>query len=233
MSEIRCVGVGFKKVQARRIGFLAAACFPVLIGLWVFLKVDAFPGHQALKHFLMERLVKSAPVPSSDAPPSIRSNGAIYVLGGSAQSLEGRFKAAADLYKRDVARKILIDSEPQKMMGYNPSKGRNLNFNEWAIDRLSGLGVREADIEPVFIERGFFGTFTEAKGISRFALKKDFDALIMVSSRYHTMRVWECFSKFTRNTDLKIYVYMSNDDPGMGNLIPEFLKLHFYKRFLL
>jgi hypothetical protein len=197
-----------------------------------FLYQEAFPGHQELKRSLINRLSKYEPLPSASYESHSNLGDVIYVLGGSPHSLMNRFRTASDLYKNRVANKILIDDD-QAMMEYRPSIGRNLTFNEWAVERLVLMGVRKEDIEPVPLESGFFGTFQEAKGISRFVLKRGYNALVLVTSSYHTERTWESFSKFIGDQKVNLYIYMANEDPKMYTLLKEYLKLELYKILLL
>lgn len=223
--------VFYKKRKLKKTKTLLISCIILGIGLGVFLYEGTFTKHNILNDLLMKELVRFRPVPvvtynSSDF------NNVIYVLGGSPQSLTGRFKTAADLYQAGIARRILIDGN-EAMMEYSPSLGRNLTFNEWAVNSLVGLGVNEQDIEPVSIENGFFGTYSEARGIAHIVFERDFETLILVSSHYHTMRVWETFSRFVENGNLHLYVYASKDHPGIFDLLYEYFKLNFYRLFLL
>jgi uncharacterized SAM-binding protein YcdF (DUF218 family) len=211
---------------------LFAVYLLILLGFWLFLDPEAFPGNKELKSFLMKKLVKFEPVPATFQDSLSDSKNVIYVLGGSPQSLESRFKTASELYKKGLAQKILVDSENMKME-YSPLKKRNLTFNEWAIEKLAVLGVNEKDIEPVFIEKGFFGTYSEAQSISATLLKRDYKVLVLVSSQEHTMRVWESFSKFIKDPNIKLYIYTSVDNSGIRTLVQEYFKLQVYRTFLL
>src|SRR5205807_127776 len=140
----------------------------------------------------IKTLVKVEPEPLSSFRSLNGSNTVIYVLSGAQQSLEDRFKTAADLYHQGMASKILILSRTG-ITAYSPMIDRNLTNDEWTVEKLVSLGVPKEDIELVKIENGFFGTFTEAEGISNLVLNRGYKSLILVSSRYHTRRVWESF----------------------------------------
>ena len=110
---------------------------------------------------------------------------------------------------------------------------RNLTNNEWAINKLIELGVEKEDIEAVQIEEGFFGTSSEAKSIPQIVKGRGYSNLILVSSSYHTMRVWVSFSKFTENKKVNIFVYGVEDHANLIGLLFEYFKLIIYKEFLL
>lgn len=214
----------------KNISFLTIGGFIILIVALGFVNQGTLPGHRELKSVLMSRLSKAAPLTLSGDSQLIGN--VIYVLGGSAQSLQSRFYTASKLYKNGVAKKIIIDSDPS-MTEYRVSMERNLTMNEWAIEHLVALGVKKEDIEPVSLEKGFFGTFQEAKGISDFVLKRGYKDLVLVTSSYHTMRTWKSFSKFLKDKGLNLYIYMAHDNPGIYTLLKEYVKLEVYDIFLL
>jgi uncharacterized SAM-binding protein YcdF (DUF218 family) len=210
----------------------ALGSFLVFCGLRIFLIPQAFPGQQELKVLLMNNLSKFEPLPVASYQFHSNSGSVIYVLGGDQNSLENRFKTASDLYKNGLANKILILNN-EMVTEYSPLLARNLTSNEWAIRILIGLGVRNEDIEPVLIEKGSFGTFSEARSVSHIASNRGYKSLVLVSSEYHTMRAWECFSKSLKNRDVNLYIYGSNDFFDMQILLQEYLKLNVYRIFLL
>ncbi len=188
----------------------------------------------------MERLTKIEPLTENSYNSTLKSRNILYVLGGTQKSLKKKFKTAAELYNRGLCKKILILSAPG-IIEYDPRLGRKLTNDEWAINKLVELGVRKEDIEPVSLEKGFFGTFTEAKGISALVLKRGYKHLILVTSPYHTMRTWVTFSKFLKDRGITLYIYASNtlyiyasnDNIGLHNLLLEYFKLLLYKNFVL
>ncbi|HDL01052.1 MAG TPA: hypothetical protein ENH23_02340, partial [candidate division Zixibacteria bacterium] len=147
-----------------------AGAFTVFLSLCLFLTVETIPGHKELKIALMERLVRIEHVPDTSYKSPSNSNNVIYVLGGSQDSLNNKFKTAADLYRRGVCKKILFLSRPG-ITQYDALPGRNLTNDEWVMKRLVALGVKKEDVEPVSLKKGFFGTFTEAKGVSDIVFK--------------------------------------------------------------
>lgn len=190
------------------------------------------PYREELRTLLMNRLVIVKPFDDAIYKSTSKSDSVIYVLGGSQDSLENKFKTASDLYHQGMAGKILILSR-HGITHYAPLIKRNLTNDEWAVRRLVSHGVKDVDIELISIKEGFWGTFNEAKHISDIAIKRGYKKLILVTSSYHTMRVWKSFSMFLQKHDIKLYIYMSDDPVGLRHLLPEYFKLLIYDNILL
>lgn len=165
------------------------------------------------------------------APPA-SSVDAIYVLGGGQTSLEKRFPIVASLYKDQIARRVLILSRPG-ITEYSAGLRRNLTNDEWAYGKLSELGINRSDIETVPVEKSFFGTLSEAAAISSLVKDRGYKTLILVTSDYHTQRVWKTFSTLMKNTDITLYIYTAADPATILNLTRELAKLLVYNIFLL
>lgn len=211
--------------------FLGVCAFILFLGSWLFLTNEDIPGHKELDSFLVDSLVRFDPMPNLNDPRQ-RPENVIYVLGGAEDSLIYRFKTAAGLYRQGMAGRILVLSRPG-MTEYDPSLKRNLTNDEWSFKRLASLGVRKEDIEAVPLGKGFFGTLSEARGISQFAINRGYNTLILVSSPYHTMRVWMSFSKSLNDNKVKMFIYPSNDYTDLPYLLLEYFKLIIYKNFIL
>ncbi|HWF61696.1 MAG TPA: ElyC/SanA/YdcF family protein [Nitrospira sp.] len=181
---------------------------------------------ESVRTRLLVHLCEAHPVPPAT------SVDVIYVLGGGQSSLEKRFPIAASLYKDQIAGRVLILSRPG-ITEYSTALGRNLTNDEWAYGKLSELGISRSDIETVPAEKGFFGTLSEAAGISSLVKSRGYKTLILVTSDYHTKRVWKSFSKLLENTDVALYIYTAADPSTILNLIPELAKLLVYRIFLL
>lgn len=216
----------FKPLK-KTILFLTAA-FILFSGILAFLNFEGIPGRAALRDILTGRLVRADLIPAG--PLELRRSSAVYVLGGSQFCLEQRFKAASDLYKRGLARKILIYSK-DGVTEYSHALKRNLTYNEWSTLKLVEYGVRKEDIEPVSVKQGLFGTYSEARGVSGFARRGGYRNLILVSSSYHTERVWVSFSMF-KDVDLNLYIFKSPDGTDLEGLLYEYFKLFVYENFL-
>lgn len=158
--------------------------------------------------------------------------GCVYVLGGSEGNLRERFTIAARLYHDKVAGKVLILSRPG-ITEYDPVRRRNLTNDEWSMDQLIRLGVKSRDIEPIYTGEGLFGTLAEAKEVARLTLARGYGRLILVTSAYHTKRVWLTFAKNLGDQGIEVYLYMSRDRADLATLAEEYVKLVVYRSFLL
>jgi uncharacterized SAM-binding protein YcdF (DUF218 family) len=167
-----------------------------------------------------------------DPIPSETKADAIYILGGGQESLEQKFKTASNLYKREICNKILI-AHRSGTTEYSPELNRNLTNNEWSIRQLKKLSIPRQDIEIIKLEEGFFGTLSEAKGISSLARERNYKNIILISSPEHTRRVKISFEHFLQNASTKTYTLGSEQQPSLMETITELIKLNIYKYFLL
>jgi uncharacterized SAM-binding protein YcdF (DUF218 family) len=200
-----------------------------LLTVWYLVSRGDFDLRQALaKPLVKQELVPTAS--SSDSHSSVDDR-VFYVLGGDGDVLIRRFARAAELYKQGLARKILTKSDDM-LMEFSPSAGRNLSYNEWAASKLAGFGVKEGDIEFVTVEGMLWGTMSEARTLSNVVSRFRYRSIILVSSDYHTARVWYSFSKVMRDHNVNLYIYPAKDDPTTCGLLQELFKLAFYRVFL-
>ena len=204
--------------------------FAILVGVLI-VSHQVSRGNSSLNQVLTKPLVKQELIPTVFSGSSSAYDNVIYVLGGSSDSLRRRFAKAAELYKQGLAKKILIDSDDM-LMEYSPSIARNLSHNEWATGKLVSLGVEKEDIEAVVIEGELWGTFSEAKTISNVVSRRGYGSLILVSSNYHTARVWFSFSKLMLRHTVNLYIYPAKDDPTTYMLLQELIKFACYRVFL-
>jgi len=215
-----------KILRKNTVKFSIVVVLYVLFAIVVDAYSEPFDIKPAIKHWLEEKLIVV------DSLTSSTTVDALYVLGGSQQSLEYKFKTVADYYRKGICKTILILSRPG-ITEYSPSLGRNLTNNEWVILKLKISGVSEKDIELVDMEPGFFGTLTEAKHISRLAERRGYKSLMLVTAPYHTKRVNVSFAGMLHNTDITILVRGTAEQHSLSMLLVEFVKLTVYRYFLI
>lgn len=200
--------------------------------LAAFILFEFMPGHKTLNSLLIQKLNKSRHLPSRDISTPDKTDTVIYVMGGSEYSLKKKFITVSGLYKQNLAGKILVLSVPG-ITRYEYELGRNLTHDEWAIKNLAALGVNKMDIEPISVENGRFGTLSEAATVSGIILERGYSNLILVTSGFHTQRVWLSFSAFLKNEDINVYIYGADENTNLSGLLAEYLKLLIYEYYLL
>ena len=188
---------------------------------------DAFRND--LKHLILDELIYIDPLPSGAKIDAIYVLG---VLGGPQRSLEHRYKTASELYHEGICKRIWILSRPG-ITEYSASLGRNLTDNEWSILKLKEFGVPEEDVEALKIKEGFFGTFSEAKGISSLIKRQGYKSLLLISSPEHLYRAEISFDNFLKDQNISIYVQGSGERVLLRQLIVEFIKLKVYQYLLV
>jgi len=179
-----------------------------------------------LKHLILSELIDTNSLPSGAKVD------AIYVLGGSQTSLELKYKTASELYHKGICKRIWILSRPG-ITEYSVSLGRNFTNNEWSILKLAEFGVPAECIEPIKIKEGFFGTFTEAKGISFLVEKQGYKSLLLISSPEHLHRAEISFDNFLKDQNTSMYVQESGGCILLRYLLVEFIKLKVYQYLLV
>lgn len=181
---------------------------------------------------IADKLILIKPLPARITEKGLIIKPLIYVLGGGQDSLVNRFRIAASLYHKGFSEKILILSRPG-ITEFSPELGRNLTNNEWAIRELEKLHVRKEDVEPVPVKNNVFGTLGEAKDLSDIVRKKGCNRLILVTSDYHTRRVFHAFSKYLSDDSIELYIYGAEDEKNIRYLFSEYIKLFIYVRFAI
>lgn len=169
---------------------------------------------------------------ATDELPQNKVFDAVYILGGNQESLKAKYMKVASLYIEGCCKEIIILSRPG-ITEYNKSMRRNLTNDEWSLMILEGLSVSEKDVRTMAVEPGFFGTYTEAKQISKMAEENGWKSLLLITSPHHTKRVKKCFAHFMDETAFSLYVLASEYKVGLLELLREFFKMQFYKNFLL
>ena len=111
--------------------------------------------------------------------------------------------------------------------------------------KLTEFGVPTECIEPIKIKEGFFGTFTEAKGISSLIKRQGYKSLLLISSPEHLYRAEISFDNFLKDQNTTIYAcpvksgfYLTGVKESGGrallrDLLVEFIKLKVYQYLLV
>lgn len=152
----------------------------------------------------------------------------VYILGGNQASLSLKFQTTHRLCARKRCDRILMLSRPG-ITEYSKTLKRNLTNDEWAIDRMSRIGLPAEKIEFIPMEDHFFGTYNEAKNISRIVRKDACRSIALISSAYHTKRVRVSFEKFLKHQPVKIHIYGSTEKGSATDLLVELVKLKIYQ----
>lgn len=188
--------------------------------------------NQEFINFMKGKLIYEKHIPYSLLNKMSGNKTLIYVLGGNQDSLTHRFREASILYHQGLSNKILILGRPG-ITDYSTDLGRNLTNDEWAIRELGKFNVIKEDIEPVTVQASFFGTLSEAKALQDIVRKKGCNILILVTSAYHTRRTFITFSKFASIRSLELYIYGSNDAPGVRGILLEYMTMLLYEKCVL
>jgi uncharacterized SAM-binding protein YcdF (DUF218 family) len=62
--------------------------------------------------------------------------------------------------------------------------------------------------------------------------ERGYRRLILVTSAYHSRRVWESFSRTVAQPDAKLFLYLSDEPAYLRHLLPEYVKLLLYRAVL-
>jgi len=178
--------------------------------------------------FLRRQLTYERPLPDATSTP----DDVVYVLGGTPYSLRAKFETASRLVQSGKAARILVQSR-QTLMAFSPVLGGNPTADEWVVQTLSAFGIGPDKIEFITFREGFFGTWSEAKGLSRIVRERGYRRLILVTSSYHSRRTWDCFSRTIDRPERTLYLYLSREPTYLRHLLPEYFKLILYHLLLL
>ena len=146
--------------------------------------------------------------------------------------VEFKYRTAADLFHRGISNRIWILSRPGKTE-FSRSLGRNLTNDEWSVLKLKEFGVPKENVDPIKIKEGFFGTFSEAKGISSLLNNNIYKNILLISSDDHTKRIKISFDNFLKGQDIKTYTQGSGERILLRHALLEFIKLKLYQYFLI
>ena len=179
-----------------------------------------------LKNLLREKLV------STDQVPKDKDFDCIYILGGNEQSLLPKFQKASEFFHQGKQELILVYSRPG-ITEYDHKLKRNLTNDEWSSRQLQQLLIPKKKIGFVTTKESYFGTFSEARAVSKLTKKYNYSKLLLVTSSYHTKRVRKSFQHFLKDTGIKVNVIGSRMKHDLKQLIIEFIKLKVYQAVLL
>jgi uncharacterized SAM-binding protein YcdF (DUF218 family) len=158
---------------------------------------------------IMEKyLVISKPLKHADA---------LVVMAGETKV---RLPAAAGLYKKGVANKILLTNDGI-FSAWSVEKQRNLYEVEWAEEDLLKMRIPVKDI--VKLPYTSSGSIYDALNAREFILAKELKSIVVVTSDYHTRRSLWTFEQVFRGYPVNIGVY-----PAKKRAKPE----AFFRRFI-
>jgi len=222
-----CKKVGALKTS-REIGgrkWLALGILPAL-GLFLAWNQSGITGY--LERILLSYLC------SVDELPRGKTFDAVYILGGGQERLRAKYNTAGGLYSEGRFKDIYILSRPG-ITEYSRLLGKNLTNDEWSLMTLENLGVAKQAVTPLTLRAGFFGTLSEAGGVSEVMRNKGGSSLLLITCPYHTARVRASFSHVLKKTDIEVSVIGSRptEQAHLLELARELLKLQFYRVFLL
>lgn len=166
-----------------------------------------------------------------DSLPQEKNFDGVYILGGSQESLTAKYKTLASLYDQERFTEIIILSRPG-ITEYSRDLGRNLTNDEWSSMLLESYGVPKRYVHTLEIESGFFGTYSEAKGVSKMAEQRNWNSLLLITSPHHTKRARKSFEYFMNETTADIKIAAPEMQIGLFGLLAELFKLKFYQFFL-
>jgi len=166
--------------------------------------------------------------------PDQKTFDAIYILGGSQESLSLKYEILNSLYSQGRCKEIVILSR-SGYTEYNPSLKRNMTHDEWSLIILNKYGIPEEMVQIVKIDDGYFGTYSEAEFVSRMAGEKAWNSLLLITSPHHTKRVIKSFTSFIdkKMLNIELWITASTEQVGLFDLWVELFKLKFYQFFLL
>ncbi len=206
------------RTAAYRLGCLALIA--VVMGFWL-----AYDRHAY--EFFLYRLTYVRHLPESTST----HEDAVYVLGGTSDSVKAKLLTASKLVRDGRAAHVLVLRQ-QGLMAFGLARGRNLTADEWVVERLNAYGIKADVIEFVEFDEGFFGTWSEAKGLSRIVRERGYRRLVLVTSPFHSRRVWESFSRTIAQHDTRLFLYHSDEPIYSSYLFLEYLKLLLYRALL-
>jgi uncharacterized SAM-binding protein YcdF (DUF218 family) len=149
----------------------------------------------------------------------LRRADVIVVMAGETKI---RLPAAAELYKRGVADKILLTNDGI-FSSWSEEKQRNLYEVEWAEIYLLKMGIpAKAVIKLPYTSSG---SIYDALNTRKFILSSGLKSLLIVTSDYHTRRSLWIFERLLKGHPIKIGVYPANTHMESRSIFNRFVTL--------
>lgn len=188
------------------------------------------PFYRVVQQYLKEKLRVSAT--SSLQPQLSKKQQVIYVMGGNEKNLQSRFRKASLLFHAGKGDKIWVYIQPG-ITNFDHTLKRNLTNREWVRRQFARFNIAAENISFIDLEEGFWGTLSESREIPEQVRGQGYSYLNIVTSAYHTRRVWLSFSIFSEAYGLPFSVYAADDEMSVSYLLKEYGKLLLYKKILL
>ena len=148
---------------------------------------------------------------------------ALVVMAGSQ---EERLPAAAHLFKKGMAPKILLANDGVSA-AFSQARHRNLYQVEWAEEELVKLGV---PLEKI-VKLPFYGSATifDVLAVKKHLLQNGLEKIIVVTSDYHTRRTAWTFRYALKGHSVNISVFPARSySVSSKGIVMEYVKLGYY-----
>lgn len=200
--------------------------FLILLGLF---SAIVFTENEVGRNFRVAlRSVLENELIEVDGWPQSQTFDASYILGGNPRAQRYKFHVVSKIYDQNICRKIYMLSHKGKM-GYDANLKRNQTVDEWSFLKMKRLGVPSSAVMTLSMERGMFGTMTEASNVAELVSQNNYMSLLLVAAPYHTQRVRLSYGHFLKDKEIEIIILGSGEPVYLRGLILEWLKLKAYE----
>lgn len=166
-----------------------------------------FVGWILLAAFSAQMLIVEKPLARADA---------ILVLAGSATYKE-RTRKAAEIFGQGISPRVLLTDDGVRA-GWSSNEQRNTPFVELARRNLIAHGVPAENIE--ILEPTVDGTISEARLLREKLAETDWQAVLLVTSAYHTRRALRTFERVLQSDGDTIDIGIESAAPGEQTPMP-------------
>ena len=156
---------------------------------------------------------------------------ALYFLGGGTGSTLAHIARAGDFFQSNLTSKILYYKSREKWY-YVPEWNRNITRNEWTLERLDNVGIKEEHVQAIIVKKGAFGTLSEARSVSNYCYKNKYKSIILVCSPCHSRRVALCFGHYLEKHSISMYIAHSDDPFWLRETLLELFKIQVYRAII-